>query len=195
LPRDPVLRKVAHGSGPGASPQMRRVLRSVCHGRGRGSRSSIHSGLSPWPSIPKPRPCSTWFTASAPPFHELDVHQARHSFEKLQFALRPEAPAVASVTDVPIPHARDRVIMARLYRPLQSRSDDVLPVTFYFHGGGCVSAIFRVMTCCVASLPITAGAPSCRLTIVLPPSTPSRARGRRAEGCGLVARQCSAVGG
>ena len=84
------------------------------------------------------------YRVGAPRFHELDVHQARHSFEKLQFALRPEAPAVASVTEVPIPrpHTRDGVIMARLYRPLQSRSDEILPITFYFHGGGwCVGNI------------------------------------------------------
>ena len=32
--------------------------------------------------------------------------------------------------------------MARLYRPLRSRSDDMLPVAFYFHGGGwCVGNI------------------------------------------------------
>jgi acetyl esterase len=84
------------------------------------------------------------YRVGAPRFHELDVHQARHSFEKLQFALRPEAPAVASVIDVPIPrpHARDGVIMARLYRPLNARPDAVLPLAFYFHGGGwCVGDI------------------------------------------------------
>ncbi len=84
------------------------------------------------------------YRVGAPRFHELDVHQARHSFEKLQFTLRPEAPTVASVTDVPVPrpHARDGVIMARLYRPLHSRPDEILPITFYFHGGGwCVGNI------------------------------------------------------
>lgn len=84
------------------------------------------------------------YRVGAPRFHELDVHQARHSFEKLQFALRPEAPAVASVTDVPIPQANghDGVIMARLYRPLNAEPDAVLPLVFYFHGGGwCVGNI------------------------------------------------------
>jgi acetyl esterase len=78
------------------------------------------------------------YRVGAPRFHDLDVAKARHSFQKLQFALRPEAPGVASVTDVPIPrsHARDGVIMGRLYRPLNSRSDDALPLVFYFHGGG-----------------------------------------------------------
>lgn len=84
------------------------------------------------------------YRVGAPRFHELDVHQARHSFEKLQFALRPDAPPVASVTDVPIPraHVRDGVIMARLYRPLNSSSSELLPLCFYFHGGGwCVGNI------------------------------------------------------
>ena len=84
------------------------------------------------------------YRVGAPRFHELDVHQARHSFEKLLFALRPEAPPVASVTEVPIPraHARDGVIMARLYRPLNSHADEALPITFYFHGGGwCVGNV------------------------------------------------------
>jgi acetyl esterase len=84
------------------------------------------------------------YRVGAPRFHELDVAQARHSFEKLQFALRPEVPPVASVTDVPIPQAKavDGVIMARLYRPLSAGPDEILPLTFYFHGGGwCIGNI------------------------------------------------------
>jgi len=83
------------------------------------------------------------YRIGAPRFHELDVHQARHSFEKLQFALRPLAPAVASVTDVPIPGVQGgAVLMARLYRPISAGPDDVLPIAFYFHGGGwCVGNI------------------------------------------------------
>lgn len=84
------------------------------------------------------------YRVGAPRFHELDVHQARHSFEKLLFALRPEAPPVASVTEVPIPraHARDGAILARLYRPINSRADEALPLTVYFHGGGwCVGNV------------------------------------------------------
>ena len=78
------------------------------------------------------------YRVGAPRFHELDVHQARRSFEKLQGAFGGESQPVASVTDVPIPgvHARDGAIMARLYRPLAAAPDDALPVTFYFHGGG-----------------------------------------------------------
>ena len=91
------------------------------------------------------------YRVGAPRFHELDVHQARRSFEKLHFALRPELPAVSSVTDVPIPgiHAHHGVILSRLYRPLAAGPDDILPVTFYFHGGGwCVGDIFSYDALC-----------------------------------------------
>ena len=78
------------------------------------------------------------YRVGAPRFHELDTHQARRSFEKLQGTFGPEARAVSSVTEVPIPatHAKDGVIMARLYRPLSAGPDEILPVAFYFHGGG-----------------------------------------------------------
>lgn len=78
------------------------------------------------------------YRVGAPRFHELDVHQARRSFEKLQGTFGGEPQPVSSVTDVPIPgvHARDGAIMARLYRPLAAAADAILPVTFYFHGGG-----------------------------------------------------------
>jgi len=78
------------------------------------------------------------YRVGAPRFHELNIHQARRSFEKLQGAFGGAAEAVASVTEVPIPgvHSRDGAIMARLYRPLETASDAILPVTFYFHGGG-----------------------------------------------------------
>jgi acetyl esterase len=76
------------------------------------------------------------YRVGAPRFHELDEHQARRSFEKLAFAFRPEAPAVASVTDVPIPRGDGSVLLARLYRPRQSRNGEALPLLVYCHGGG-----------------------------------------------------------
>ncbi len=82
------------------------------------------------------------YRVGAPRFHELSVAQARHSFQKLQYAFRPEAPAVASTTEVPIGRPDGSVLLARLYRPLESRPDDCLPVVSYFHGGGwCVGDI------------------------------------------------------
>ena len=76
------------------------------------------------------------YRVDAPRFHELNVTQARHSFEKLAFAFRPDAPPVASVTDVPIPRNDGSALMARLYRPLQAGSGTVLPLLVYCHGGG-----------------------------------------------------------
>lgn len=70
------------------------------------------------------------YRVGAPRFHELDTHQARRSFEKLQGAFGVDKLPVASVTEVPIPVGGDsgRVIMARLYRPLSSSSAQPLPV-------------------------------------------------------------------
>jgi acetyl esterase/lipase len=82
------------------------------------------------------------YRVGAPRFHELSVEQARHSMEKLLFAFRPEAPAVASVTEVPIPRPRGGVLMARYYRPLCAEAEARLPLLVYYHGGGwCVGDV------------------------------------------------------
>lgn len=76
------------------------------------------------------------YRVGAPRFHELSVAQARHSMEKLLFAFRPEAPAVASVTEVPIPRPEGGVLMCRLYRPISAEPESRLPLLVYYHGGG-----------------------------------------------------------
>lgn len=82
------------------------------------------------------------YRIGAPRFHELSVAQARHSMEKLLFAFRPEAPAVASVTEVPIPRPDGSVLMARLYRPISATPESRPPLLLYFHGGGwCVGDV------------------------------------------------------
>jgi acetyl esterase len=82
------------------------------------------------------------YRIGAPRFHDLSVSQARHSFQKLQFAFRGEAPAVASTTEVPIARADGSALLARFYRPLASHVDDVLPLLIWFHGGGwCVGDV------------------------------------------------------
>jgi acetyl esterase len=82
------------------------------------------------------------YRVGAPKFHELSPAQARHSFQKLQFAFRPEAPAVASTTEVPIARADGSALLARLYRPLHSPTQETLPLLIYFHGGGwCVGDV------------------------------------------------------
>ncbi|PLX76649.1 MAG: alpha/beta hydrolase [Azoarcus sp.] len=82
------------------------------------------------------------YRVGAPRFHELTHLQARHSFQKLQFAFRPDAPAVASVTEVPIGRPDGSVLLARYYRPLQASPATALPMLIYFHGGGwCVGDV------------------------------------------------------
>ena len=82
------------------------------------------------------------YRVGAPKFHDLSPAQARHSFQKLQFAFRPELPAVASTSEVPIARADGSALLARLYRPLSSQPQDVLPLLIYFHGGGwCVGDV------------------------------------------------------
>jgi acetyl esterase len=82
------------------------------------------------------------YRVGAPKFHELSPAQARQSFPKLQFAFRPEAPAVASTSEVPIPRPDGSALLSRLYRPLSSAPQDVLPLLIYFHGGGwCVGDV------------------------------------------------------
>lgn len=82
------------------------------------------------------------YRVGAPRFHELSVAQARHSFHKLLHVFRPESPAVAAAADVPISRADASVLLARLYRPLDSRPDEVLPLLLWLHGGGwCVGDV------------------------------------------------------
>ncbi|MBR0566281.1 alpha/beta hydrolase [Azoarcus sp. L1K30] len=82
------------------------------------------------------------YRVGAARFHELTPAQARHSFQKLQFAFRPDAPAVASVTEVPIGRSDGSVLLARYYRPVQARPEQRLPLLVFFHGGGwCVGDV------------------------------------------------------
>lgn len=82
------------------------------------------------------------YRVGAPRFHELSVTQARHSFQKLLFAFRPEPPSVASFTEVPMTRADGSVLLGRFYRPLGSWPDEALPLLVYFHGGGwCVGDV------------------------------------------------------
>lgn len=82
------------------------------------------------------------YRVGAPRFHELTPAQARHSFQKLQFAFRPEAPAVASVTEVPIARRDGSALLARFYRPVEAHAQSILPLVVYYHGGGwCVGNV------------------------------------------------------
>ncbi|MCB1888651.1 MAG: alpha/beta hydrolase [Rhodocyclaceae bacterium] len=81
------------------------------------------------------------YRVGAPKFHELDEGQARRSMVKLQEAFQPDAPAVASVTEVPI-GSSGGVVLARAYRPIGAAPDAVLPVLVFLHGGGwCIGSV------------------------------------------------------
>jgi acetyl esterase len=71
------------------------------------------------------------------PPDQLPVTQAREQFmrSRAQFLAEPEAVASARDLELPGPAA---VIPARLYRPAGSRTNDLLPVFVFFHGGGWV---------------------------------------------------------
>ena len=77
-----------------------------------------------------------------PPTHTLSVTDARAYYRDRRSVTQPAPPEVALVRDLnasgpagPIP--------LRLYRPLGSSADTVLPVLVYFHGGGWVIEIGR----------------------------------------------------
>lgn len=76
------------------------------------------------------------YRVGAPRFHDLSVAQARHSFQKLQYAFGTAAQAVGAVTEVPMARPDGSALLARLYRPRDSAPDAVLPLLIYFHGGG-----------------------------------------------------------
>lgn len=82
------------------------------------------------------------YRVGAPRFHDLSPEQARRSFQKLQYAFRPDPPAVASVTEVPMARPDGSALLARLYRPLSAQPNAVLPLLIFFHGGGwCVGDV------------------------------------------------------
>lgn len=75
--------------------------------------------------------------AAAPAFHTLDVAKARDEVRKMHAYFSPPAPAVQSVRELLIPRAADdAAIGARLYRPLHSAAETLLPLLIFFHGGG-----------------------------------------------------------
>jgi acetyl esterase len=72
-----------------------------------------------------------------PPTHTLSPADARAFYRDRRAATQPDAPPVAQVRELRAegPHG---TIPVRLYRPLGSMADALLPVLVYFHGGGWV---------------------------------------------------------
>lgn len=68
-----------------------------------------------------------------PPTHTLAPPEARASYRERRAVTQPAPPEVALVREL-----QTGTVPMRLYRPLGSRAEDVLPVLVYFHGGGWV---------------------------------------------------------
>lgn len=68
-----------------------------------------------------------------PPTHTLSPAEARATYRERRTFTQPDAPEVAEVRDL-----QAEGIPLRLYRPLGSAADALLPVLVYFHGGGWV---------------------------------------------------------
>ena len=66
-----------------------------------------------------------------PPTHQLTPAQARSFYLERRFFTQPEVSEVALAQDLDAGG-----VPVRLYRPLGSTADSVLPVLVYFHGGG-----------------------------------------------------------
>lgn len=74
-----------------------------------------------------------------PPTHLLSPTEARKMYLERRFYSQPEAPEMASVTDIEIPSEfENHLINIRVYSPIGVEASQLLPGLIYFHGGGCV---------------------------------------------------------
>ena len=70
-----------------------------------------------------------------PPTHSLTPAEARHWYRERRFVTQPEPPEVALLRELKAPGPAGEIAL-RLYRPLGSQAEQILPVLVYFHGGG-----------------------------------------------------------
>ena len=70
-----------------------------------------------------------------PPTHTLSPAEARHWYRERRFAIQPNPPEVALVRELKAAGPAGDIPL-RLYRPLGSEADQMVPVLVYFHGGG-----------------------------------------------------------
>lgn len=70
-----------------------------------------------------------------PATHTLAPDEARRYYRERRFTTQPQPPVVAEARELAAdaPHGK---IPLRLYRPLDAREGETLPVLVYFHGGG-----------------------------------------------------------
>lgn len=72
-----------------------------------------------------------------PPTHLLTPEEARVMYSERRFYSQPDAPDMALVEDMSIPGPASP-LKIRSYRPIRSKTNDILPALVYYHGGGCV---------------------------------------------------------
>jgi acetyl esterase len=72
-----------------------------------------------------------------PPTHTLTPADARAMYRDRRFYLQPAPPQMAQVQDLTMPGPAGPIAL-RVYRPLGSSPDALLPVLVYYHGGGWV---------------------------------------------------------
>jgi acetyl esterase len=72
-----------------------------------------------------------------PPVHTLSAREAREFYLVRRAITQPEAPEVASVTELTAPGPAGGIPL-RYYRPIGSPATQKLPVLVYYHGGGWV---------------------------------------------------------
>ena len=70
-----------------------------------------------------------------PPTHTLTPAEARHWYRERRFVTQPKPPEVAQVRELEAPGPAGAIAL-RLYRPLGSQAQQMLPVLVYYHGGG-----------------------------------------------------------
>ncbi|MSQ71548.1 MAG: alpha/beta hydrolase [Betaproteobacteria bacterium] len=75
---------------------------------------------------------------STPPMHTLSPAEARVLYKRTRLPLQPPPVAVADLRDTEFPGGAGQATGARIYRPLGSTPDELLPAIVYFHGGGWV---------------------------------------------------------
>ena len=75
--------------------------------------------------------------SGAPPVHQLQPDEARKMYRERRFFTQPVPPEMALVRDLEA-QGPDGPIPLRLYRPIGSAADAMLPVLVYYHGGGFV---------------------------------------------------------
>lgn len=71
------------------------------------------------------------------PYAQVGVAAARELYRAMRFTLGPRQVEEAQVTDLSVDGAAGP-LAARLYRPVASTEEDILPAVVYFHGGGWV---------------------------------------------------------